>query len=272
MIKDSLAKLRTLARQRQYDMLEKTCLAEIPPVSAEVYPLLAIAQAHLGKYQAARETVAQIQETDIQSKLSFNGCLDLAGAYLVLLQLDGAGTLLDRLLEEQPDHPLVLARYGWYLIAAGKPDVAQDYFLKSVNQDPSLIPAWTNLAALALDRDDIDVALDAIEKGRAALAKTKDLPENHAKASFFRFDQLFLECRVKQKAFARAEAWLDDIRIENKEEVYTPRLIAYSTALAAQDLHSQAEDALCQGLKHYPNNISLLMQQAQLAEIQGHFI
>ncbi len=267
-----LIQLRLFADRKQYAKLEQACLNVTPPAPAEVYPLLALGRAHLGKYKAARETMALVLKTKMPSKLDFDGCLDLAAAHLALLQLDEAGELLGRLLDQQPDHPLALARYGWCLMVMEKPDAAEDRFAKSAKLDPSRVPVWTNLATLALGREDIPAALNAVEKGNAALLKNRDdLPEDLFTAHLLMLDQLFLQCRVKQEAFAEAEAWLSYTQAKNPEGYYTARLTAYGTALAARDLHAQAEEALCQGLKRYPDNISLLVQRAELAGIQGHF-
>lgn len=274
MLTEPLIQLRRLADHKQYAQLEQACI-EMSPGSGNIglYPLLTLSQAHLGKVQEARETLNRALRTDTIAQLDFDSRLDLAAAHLALYQLNKAEKLLKQLIELQPDHPLALARYGWCLMAVGKSDAAEQQYTHSARLDPGRVPVWTNLAVLALGRNDFSATLHAIEKGRSVLLKNReDLPETLLGAHRLRFDQLHLQCLVKQSAFAEAEVWLDEIQAKNGEDDYVTMLTEYSNALAGQDHHVQAAEALYHGRKYYPDNIRILVHLAELAQLQGHFI
>ena len=163
---ESLIQLRRLADHKQYAPLEQACL-KMSQGSDNIglYPLLTLSQAHLGKVQEARETLNWALRTDTIAQLDFDSRLDLAAAHLALYQLNKAEKLLKQLIELQPDHPLALARYGWCLMAVGKSDAAEQQYTHSARLDPDRVPVWTNLAVLALGRNDFSAMLHAIEKG-----------------------------------------------------------------------------------------------------------
>ena len=138
--------------------------------------------------------------------------------------------------------------------------------------DPGRPGVWTNLAVLAMARDDMAAALAAVENGETALEKIQgELPESMVKDQILRFDQIRLQCRVRDQSFAQAEAWLK-AAVKAGEAYYVPRMAVYALALAEQDFHAHAEDALSQGLEAFPNNARLMGLLAEMARVQGHFI
>jgi len=73
---------------------------------------------------------------------------------------------------------------------------------------------------------------------------------------------------VNNQAFSQAEQWLQQL----KEIDFIQYLIQYAICLAEHDLHQQAEEYLREQLKQHPENIALLMQLAELAQIQGYMM
>jgi tetratricopeptide (TPR) repeat protein len=73
---------------------------------------------------------------------------------------------------------------------------------------------------------------------------------------------------VNDKAFSQAEQWLQ----QREETDFVHYLIQYAIYLAEHDLHQQAEEYLREQLKLLPENIALLMQLAELAQVQGHIM
>jgi len=270
---DPIARLRQLARYQQYGELEQAC-NRVPPglKKPEVTALLALAWAGQGKVRAADAAMDKLREPHWTGALGFGAQLDLAGACLLLFRMDRAKKILEQLIVEQPDHPLALARYGWCLMRLGERSAAEDQFKACLRLDGSMAGAWANLANLALLREDIPAAFHAVEHGEAALSEALDAPpESYLTHHVLTLHRLRLQCWVGQKAYARAEVFLDETATENGEAYYVARLCAYARALAEDKRHAQAEDTLNQGLERYPDNIPLIRHKAEMARIQGHF-
>jgi tetratricopeptide (TPR) repeat protein len=272
-VTDPTSHLRRLAEYQQYGELEQACNRVQPGLNEpEVTALLALAWAGQGKVQAADAAMDKLSEPHWAGLLGFEAQLDIAGAYLLLFRMDRAKKILERIIAQQPDHPLALARYGWCLMRMGERFAAEAQFKACVRLDGSLAGAWANLATLALLREDIPAAFHAIEHGEAALSGAPDAPpESYRNSHFLTLHRLRLQCWVGQKAYARAEIFLEEAAKANEEAYYVALLCAYARALAEQERHAQAEDALNQGLDRYPDNIRLMSLKAEMARIQGHF-
>ena len=271
---NTIAFLRLLSDQQRYTELEDACrkaLSASP--DAAVYPLLALACAHQGNSAAAGKALCRATAPDVFERLDFEARLDLAAARLALSQIDEAQELLEALLARQPDHPLALARHGLCLMAQGETQGARGQLARSAALDPSRVAVFTNLAALALQADDAEAAQTAIDQGKKALIDGRDkmsdaFLDNHRQ----QFGLLQLECWCAMEAFAEAEAWLGGKRAEADEDRYLFWLVGYANALAQRGRHAQAMEMLREGLKHYPENIRLLVQGAELALMQGHLM
>lgn len=261
--------LRTLVDQQQFAVLQanaKAYLTETADVQA--LPLLALAHAHLGERQEALDVTGQAYAC--LTELDLDARVDLAGACCVLLRLGEAAVLLEAVLDVQPDHALSLARLAWCRMHMGKIDEARTLYQRSATLAPHRLPVWSALARLCLQAGDMSAAQQAME---AALVRFEalyaDLPEETSQLFTAQLRGLQLEIWVAGNQIAEAEQWLEARRDTLDEEEWTGLVVGYATLLAGQNRHSDAEAALHDALKHFPKNIALLSQLAELAQIQG---
>lgn len=88
-------------------------------------------------------------------------------------------------------------------------------------------------------------------------ATTSKLPE-------MEFDQW-----IANEELATADAWLEQQRSKLEPEPWCALLSDWARRLAFTDHHAQAEEWLRTGVRHYPKNLMLLRQLAELVQIQG---
>ncbi|WP_298450568.1 tetratricopeptide repeat-containing sulfotransferase family protein [uncultured Marinobacter sp.] len=261
--------LRQLVDQQQFSVLQANAqayLAETGDVRA--WPLLALAHAHLGERQQALALGGQAAAR--QAELDLDARVDLAGVACVLLQLGEAVPLLEGALAEAPDHPLALARLAWCRLQQGDAVQARRLYRRSVELAPERLPVWTALARLCLQDGDPVAAQQALDAAieRLQIAH-RELPEAVVQQATAQLRGLQLEIWVASEALAQAEHWLAERRATLTESDWVALLSGYALTLAGQDRHAAAEAALSDALEHYPKNLDLLSQQAELAQLQG---
>ncbi|MDU6818003.1 hypothetical protein [Leclercia adecarboxylata] len=101
----SLTLLRRLVEMQQFDALHEACYS-LPVISPAEQVLLALAQAHLGQPETARQTLMALHP----ATLEVDARVDLAAVHLRLGECDAAQALLEATRPEAPDHALLLAR------------------------------------------------------------------------------------------------------------------------------------------------------------------
>ncbi|MBF0471501.1 MAG: tetratricopeptide repeat protein, partial [Gammaproteobacteria bacterium] len=271
MNKSPLITLRSLAEQQRYPQLKSSCMELLAADDApDVLPLLALAQLHLGERTAAQSNLQLAQQQ--LARLDIDAKVDLAAVYLVLQQPETALTLLDPLLAEQPDHAMALARRGLAQMMLGSAEAAVCDFERGAELSPQRLAIWINLAQLRLQLQQPDAAERALQQGVSVLQqRAATLPAAEVVNHQRRLDGLQLQCWVLQQAFSAAEAWLNQQHTAD-ESLWLEWLGRYAAALAEQDHHAQAEEVLREGLKSQPDSVPLLMQLAELAQLQGHFM
>lgn len=261
--------LRQLVDLQQYQVLNAEadrCWLETQDI--EVLPLLVLSYAHLGDRLAAERALEQIKEH--WSELTPDATVDLAGGYCVLQRLDQAQTLLETVLESQPDHSLGLARLAWCRVQKGYILQALALYQRSVELGPHRLPVWIALASLKLIDGEYFDAQKLLDSAITRFeAMQVDLPEAAAIEFTAQLRSLQLEVWVVSGALSQAEVWLNERYSMLLEDEWCQLLVDYSNLLASRALTSEAEDSLRFGLKHYPENISLLAQLAELAQLQG---
>ena len=261
--------LRDLVDNQQFDQLQQAAQHYYDEsLDADTIPLLAMAAAQLGDRQTAmqelRRATAQLPE------LSLEGRVDLAGAHCFLFHIDAAHQLLQAVLTEQPAQPLAQARMAWVQLQIGELDKAEELYRQSAATADHRLPVWLALSRLSLQKNEIAAASDALHKALTILAERKEQIREEV-AGFFQvqLEQLQLEIWIAAEQFSEAELWLDDEQVVRDEEAWCALVMGYATALAAQDHHAAADEALRSALKHYSKNVALHSQLAELAQLQG---
>ena len=261
--------LRHWAEQQEFEALRQACLAGSGAAPEQV--LLALAQAHLGDAEAARQTLAALDGT--AAGLDLATCIDLAAVHMALHDLDAAAALLEAAAPEAAEpgeHGLLLARLGWCRMQQGRPDEARALYARSAAAAPRL-PVLLNLLRLHLQADAPVQAQHSLDQARALWTT------QHADATPERRQQvqqqlhgLQLDIWLASDQHAAAEAWLADQRTQLAPDDWCALVIGCSQRLAAQDRHAQAQELLREALQHQPGQPALSLQWAELALLQGH--
>lgn len=261
--------LRQLVDQQQFaalkDFARHTLDEQADP---RVLPLLALAHAQLGERDQALQVAEQAQAR--LQQLDRDALVDLAAVYCLLWRLADAVALLEPALAQQPQHSLALARLAWCRLHEGRFDDARRLYEDAVRLAPQRLPTWTALIRLYIDNNTLDAAQQALHNAITQLqAIHADLPEAAVTQFTAQLRHAQLEIWVTSDQLAAAEQWLDERRATLSEEDWCALLTGYAGQLAGYDRHAVAEDALREGLKHYPHNLVLLSQLAELAQLQG---
>ncbi len=263
--------LRQLVDQQQFELLKVNAQgywAEICDPAA--LPLLALACAHLGERQAAEDALARLTACLTATEFDSDARVDLAAAHILTGRLPRAAVALEAVLAENPKHALALARLAFCRMQAGKADAARDLYQRAIALSPHRLPVWSALARLHLEAGDGAAAQTAIDAASAQLqAQQADLPEPAQLIFTTQLRLLQLEQWIAVDEIGCAEAWLTERRETLNEADWAELVLGYATLLAGHDQHGAAEDALRNALEQYPDNLELISQRAELAQIQG---
>ncbi|MCU6667797.1 sulfotransferase [Enterobacteriaceae bacterium H4N4] len=260
----SLTLLRRLADMQQFEALHEACLS-LPVMSPAEQVLLALAQIHLGRPEAARHALAVLDPTALEVDV----CVDLAALHLLLGEFDPAQALLEATRTAAPDHPLLLARLAACYVQHQREEEAIPLYGRSLRLQPD-IAVYQQLLRLYLQRADLPQAEETLAAADLFWAGEREhWPAQQVALHDQQLRGLRLELWLAGDDFARADAWLESCQTELAEDDYCGLLSGYAQRLAERGRHAQAEDALRRGLRHYPQQPNLYQQQAELAELQG---
>ncbi len=268
----SLNDLRQLADQHQFALLQANaglCWDETDDPAA--LPLLALACAQLGDRAGAEAALAQLAA--LNPDLDLDARVDLAAAHILTGRLVEAGTALENAVAENPNHPLALARLAFCRMQAGALDEARTLYQRAASLTPRRLPVWAALVRLQLEAADFGAAQRALDNGLASLASQQDhLAEATAGELATQFHGLQLEIWVATDNLPEAELWLEAQRDQLEAAKWAGFVVGYAALLAGRGQHAAAEEALRGALKHTPDNLSLISQLAELAQLQGRTI
>lgn len=261
----SLSLLRHLAEQHHYTALKEACLDDNTG-DCGVMVLLALANAHLGDVSGARYILASLE----CEKLDINARVDLAATHLTLGELERASNLLETELNrnEEP-HSLLLARLGFCRVQQGRPGEAYGLLHRSLDLTPRMA-VFLNLLRLCVQQHWPDVGWHTLVSIEHYWQEAcKDWSEESRLFYEQQLHGLRLDLWLLEDAFEAAESWLEARWSELPEADWCALLGGYARRLQSRDRHIQAEERLRAGLSHYPDNRPLLVQLAELAQLQG---
>lgn len=255
--------LHKLADRQAYAALLKAC--EHEPASDEVQALQALALAQLGEAQQAQAILNKLKGEPNTA----DAAVDIAAAYLALGHPQHAEPLLNIPTTDARTESLRLARLGFCRLAQSQPSDALHLFQQSL-----AVQARVSVFVRALH---LCVAQHQLQQGwqllNAAephwLAERANWPDDGATFYDQQLRGLRLDLWLADDAFDTAESWLEEQRHTLNETDWCGLLMGYAQRLQQRDRHTEAEERLRAGLKHYPNNRPLLLQLAELADLQG---
>ena len=266
---EALTLLRRLAGQHDYQGLRQACL-EIGSDTPAVQVLLAMADAQLGDAGAARHAMAAL---DLDT-LALDARVDLAAVYMALGEIDQALTILhtakhDPAARGIATEALLLARLARCRLQQGERAEALLLYQHSVNLQPMTI-VYRDLLNLYWQDDrlvEMAKCLDAAQRfwqeDQAAWADEQRLQHSR------QLRNLRLDLWLAGEQAETAEAWIEGQRSVLDEADWCALLCAWALRLAARDRHADAEESLRRGLNHYPKQLPLYSQLAELAQAQG---
>lgn len=249
---------------RQFEALYEACYS-LSALSPAEQVLLALAHAHQGQTEAARQALAAL----VPAALDVDARLDLAAVHLLLGELDAAQALLEATRIAAPDHSLLLARLAACYVQRQRREEAIALYQDSLRLQPH-ITAYQQLLRLYLQSEDLSQAGETLAAADIFWAGEREhWPAPQAALHDQQLRGLHLELWLAREDFASADAWLDARYAELAGDDYCGLLTGYVQRLAERGRHAQAEDALRRGLQHYPEHPDLYQQHAELAELQG---
>ncbi len=264
--------LRLLVDNLQFAELKSTILHDSDHLlDISTRPLLALAQVHLGEIVQGRASYEQASTR--LTELDADARTDLAGVACVLQEYDEAVTLLQPVLAANPEHPLALARLAWCRMQNEQFDEALTLYNRSINLDGRRLPVRLALIRLFLQKSDLFAAQQALQSAIDCLQlREKELPIASIALFSAQLRELQLQIWVASEQLACAEQWLSDRRESLSEDEWVVLVIAYTGLLAGLEHHAAADELLRDALKYYPENLSIMLQLAELAQVQGRFM
>uniref|UniRef100_UPI00356893D6 tetratricopeptide repeat-containing sulfotransferase family protein n=1 Tax=Amphritea sp. TaxID=1872502 RepID=UPI00356893D6 len=265
----NLIYLRTLFSQQQYGALILACEMDLEnqfDLATEALRILALL--HTGERSIAMDSLGRLEDSFDQ--MDQDTLSDLAAIYIVLFRLERATELLESILQIDSEHALALARLAWCRMQQGGLEEALALYRQSAALAPHRLPVWSALVRLSLESEDLPAAQQALDSAIAVLDETQEALLESAVQSFVaQFRGLQLEIWVAADELAQAEQWLESRRESIDQDTWIALILNYSALLAGRDLHAEAETTLRDSLTHYPDNLALISQLVELAQLQG---
>lgn len=292
----TLSTLRQLGEQHQWNELKNQALSlwqqdELP----DCLPLISLAQAHLGYAAEAERWLQQAQ--DRLDELSPSALTDLGGVLMVLMRFEQAELHLKQALSQDGCLDLAIARLGFCAMIRDDAATAQLLYEKSMRMQPERLTVQANLASLYLLQKQFALAQKTLEEAFEQLESLREnIPELLIKQYQAHLDNIRLQFWAETEAFAEAEYWLETLQSEQgtwnatpesksvadtgseaadnteQQERFLALCLRYATVLAESEHHAQASEFLARQLKELPDNTELILRQADLAQVQGHFM
>lgn len=231
-------------------MLER--LIQIPSAQLPAKALMALALAMENRGDDARATLESLPAAADMGPVEL--LLTTGSAWFRLGDVPEAVRYLKAALEKAPEHPLVAARLGACLLAAGRVKEAQPHLQKAVELMPKSGGAWLNMAKAHQQMGQFDEALQALDKAA-------DFPDKEAEIySALRAEVLDRLGRKEESVALLKQA------VSARQKGAVENLVG---KLAAQGEHDQAWHTLREALEQDAENVALLELAAELAGVRG---
>jgi len=261
---NSLSLLRRLVEQRQFESLLEACGAAAPQQRGERV-LLALAHAHMGDAPSARHCLESLDPTELDT----DARVDLAAVKLLLGDVGEAMWVLEAARPEVPGHALLLARLATCRWQCDDLAAAQALYEQSLALQPRIL-VFEQLLRLYLQGGALHPAEQWLAQAEAFWELERaQWPQPQAVWHDQQLRGLRLELWLAADNLAAADAWLERHQAQLSEEEWCALLQDYALRLAERAQHAMAEDMLRRGLKHYPEQLPLYQQLAELAMVQG---
>ncbi|MGL1932050.1 MAG: sulfotransferase [Desulfotalea sp.] len=269
---DKLKKLHKLVNYQQFAEIKTQILCDFANEdNLQLLPLLSFAYIQLGEQEKALKIYEQVANQE--SELSIEAQIDLAGVDCVLMRIDKATKSLESILQRVKTNSFALARLAWCRIHQNDIEEARQLYKRALDIDGDKILVWFALIRLELQADNIKSCKNLLPEAiNCFMGIEEKLPDTTHKSFVTQFENVQLEIWVAEEQFSEAEQYINEKADTIKENEWAGICVFYSTLLAGKNFHPQAIETLHEALKRYAENSILLLQLAELAQIQGHFM
>ena len=234
------------------DQAEKLAVfTELKPAARAFFALAAAMENERDKALAALAEFPSPSDLDHAEAL-----LSVGSAWFRLGDLGSAIPFLIRARKTDERHPLIAARLGACLLAAGRTAEALPMLKQAVDLLPNAGGAWLNLARAHLAIGEAGQALTALDKAESLPDKDPGLYRMSRVEALSR-----LERHEEAEALMRQAA-------ESGEQGATSALVQM---LGAKGKHDEAWHLLKEALEKDPEDTGLMELAAELAQVRGRF-
>ena len=231
-------------------------------------PLLAMAYVQLGQRSQALDTLKDIQNYKDSLSIASKAIL---GAVLVAIhnKVDGI-EMLGAVLQEEPSEAVALCQIAYLDMLEGDLKQALDKFSRAFNILPGMVSIWQGLVKVALELAEISVAQTtlntAIENFTLALDSFSETSQTHQRTELRRAQ---LAIWIAAGQYAEAEQWLASRQADIEEHEWVQLVKSWARLLMSRHQFDEAQDVLIQARAHYPDNLALHVQMAELTQLLG---
>lgn len=216
--------------------------------------LLALALAMLENVEDCRTALQAFGQPEQNDKAET--LLAVGSAAFRIGSIKPALAYLTQAAQQAPEHPLVNARLGACLLAAGQTKKARPYVEKAAQLMPTSGGNLLNLGHLQIELKDFDAAL-----------KTLDLAAKQADTEKDILSSLRSEVLIR---LGKTETALNELRA-NAAGGQPQEVAALVQQLTAAGQHEEAWLTLRETLEKHPNNNQLLELAAELSQVKGRY-
>lgn len=158
--------------------------------------------------------------------------------------------------QQAPEHPLINARLGACLLAAGQAQKARPYIEKAAQLMPSSGGNLLNLGHLQLELKEFDLALATLDLAARQEDTEKDI-----------LNSLRAEVLIR---LGKTEAALQELRA-NAANGKPQNIAALVQQLTATGQHEEAWQILRESIEQHPDSTPLLELAAELSQVKGRY-
>ncbi|MEP0071103.1 MAG: sulfotransferase [Marinomonas sp.] len=285
---DLVELLRSISAEQAFEELYQACWEyfaerDVDPLSdiasedsfRPIRILYALACAH-----TEREALAEEERLSLQQDLPYfhlEEQMDFSALYLALGKYAEAESLLMQLQNLNHVSAVVLARLAFCKIKVEQPEEAYDLFHQALVLEPQRVEIRLNLCALILEHFvttgkslggeiEIHQVASLLDRAESDLAEQQNSSVDWQQRMFVQIHSLRLEYWIVTHQVAHAEAWVASLVKE--QGIYIDALVSLADLLHTQGRFYQAEANLLNGLRRYPDNITLFSALVRLCQVK----
>lgn len=283
---DLVELLRSMSAEQAFEEMYQACceyftdrdIGQLSDIASDnsfrpIRILYALACAH-----TEREALAEEERLSLQQDLSYfhlEEQMDFSALCLALGKYAEVESLLMQLQNLNHVSAVVLARLAFCKVKAEQPEEAYDLFHQALVLEPQRVEIRLNLCALILEYfvttgkslgGEIHQVASLLDRAESDLVEQQNSSVDWQQRMFEQIHSLRLEYWIVTHQVAHAEAWVASLVKE--QGIYIDALVSLADLLHTQGRFYQAEANLLNGLRRYPDNITLFSALVRLCQVK----